>query len=92
MANNSGHNPNTQAEQGVQDARSRLDPAALTVADLAALLTKACGVRVDVAWIEADLAAGAPANAVGTVNLMHYTAWLAKAKAAAGTGGAALGG
>ena len=62
------------------------------MADLAALLTKASGVRVDVAWIEADLAAGAPTNADGTVNLMHYTAWLAKAMTTTGTGGNALGG
>ena len=92
MAKNSGHIPNTQADQGVQDARSRLDPAALAGADLAALLTKAAGVRVDVAWIEADLAAGAPTNADGTVNLMHYTAWLAQAMTMTGTGGNALGG
>jgi len=92
MAKNSGHIPNMPAEHGVQDARSRLDPAALVVADLAALLTKAGGIRVDVAWIEADLAAGAPTNADGTVNLMHYTAWLARAMTTAGTRGAALGG
>ena len=92
MAKNPGHIPNTQAGHRVQDARSRLDPAALAVADLAALLTKAGGVRVEVAWIEADLEAGAPTNADGTVNLMHYTAWLAKATTAAGTGGTALGG
>ena len=92
MAKNSGHIPNTQADQGIQDAKSRLDPAALALGDLAALLTKAAGVRVDVAWIEADLAAGAPVNADGTVNLMQYTAWLAQAMATAGMGGGCVGG
>ena len=92
MTADAGHNPNTVGQQGREEAKSRLDPTALAVSDLAALLTKAGGVRVEVAWIEADLAAGAPANADGTVNLMHYTAWLAKAMATAGTGGTALGG
>jgi hypothetical protein len=28
--------------------------------------------------LEADIAAGAPANADGTMNLIHYAAWLAR--------------
>ncbi len=32
------------------------------------------GVRLEV--IEADLEAGAPRNADGTINLVHYAAWL----------------
>jgi hypothetical protein len=28
--------------------------------------------------VKADLAAGAPANADGTINLVHYAAWLAR--------------
>ena len=54
------------------DARSggRLDPAALSVHDAARML------GVERAWLEADLEAGAPRNADGTVNLVHYAAWL----------------
>jgi hypothetical protein len=33
-------------------------------------------VTVDI--IKADLAAGAPANADGTINLVHYAAWLVR--------------
>jgi len=55
-----------------------LSPTSLTVADAALLLTKAGGQPVTVAVIEADLAAGAPTNADGTINLVHYAAWLAK--------------
>lgn len=58
--------------------KGRLSPTALTPNELAALLTKAGGVRVEPADIEADLHAGAPANADGTINLVHYTAWLVR--------------
>mgnify|MGYP006307374949 CR=1 FL=1 len=48
----------------------RLNPAALTVEDAA----KTLGIRRE--WLEADLAAGAPTNPDGTLNLVHYAAWL----------------
>jgi len=48
----------------------RLNPAALTVEDAARTL----GISVDV--LRADIAAGAPTNADGTVNLVHVAAWL----------------
>lgn len=57
---------------------AKLNPAALPVADLARLLTGAGGQQLDVAAIEADIAAGAPTNADGTINLVQYTAWLAR--------------
>ena len=47
-----------------------LNPAALRIEDAA----KALGISEDM--LRADLAAGAPTNANGTVNLMHYAAWL----------------
>ena len=53
-----------------------MDPAALRPEDLARLLARASGKPIDVARIQADLAGGAPANADGTVNLVHYAAWL----------------
>jgi hypothetical protein len=52
-----------------------LNPNALTPADAARLLSKAGGQPVRVETIQADLAAGAPANADGTINLVHYAAW-----------------
>jgi len=55
-----------------------LRPTSLTVADAARLLTKAGGQSVTIAMLEADLASGAPANADGTINLVHYAAWLAR--------------
>lgn len=61
--------------------KASLNPTSLTVADLARLLTRAGGQPVTVAMIEADLAAGAPVNADGTINLVHYAAWLVRENA-----------
>ena len=55
----------------------RVNPAALAVADAARLLAKAGGEPVTEAMIAADIEDGAPTNPDGTVNLVHYAAWLA---------------
>jgi hypothetical protein len=60
------------------NARTALNPASLALADVARLLAKVSGTTVTVAMIESDLAAGAPSNADGTINLTHYGAWLAR--------------
>ncbi len=64
----------------------RLNPAAMTVGDAAKLLTKAGGVRVSESQIREDIEAGAPTNADGTVNLVHYAAWLVREMAKGGAG------
>jgi hypothetical protein len=53
----------------------------LTPADLARLLTRVGGQPVRGEAIQADRAAGAPANADGTINLVHYAAWLVREEA-----------
>lgn len=59
-------------------SRRKLNPAALTITDLARVLS-AGGKPVTKALLRADLAAGAPVNAAdGTMNLTDYTAWLVK--------------
>jgi hypothetical protein len=60
------------------NAQPALSPTALSVADVAQLLAKLGGYAATPAMIEADLAAGAPANADGTINVLHYCAWLAR--------------
>lgn len=55
-----------------------LNPNALAVADAVRLLAKVSGERVTEAMLQKDLAAGAPANPDGSINLVHYTAWLLK--------------
>jgi hypothetical protein len=55
-----------------------LSPTSLPVADAARLLARVGGQAVTVEMLQADLAAGAPANADGTINLVHYAAWLVR--------------
>lgn len=59
-----------------------IDPNSLTAADLATLLTRATGGKwpVSAEQIAADVAAGAPTNADGTLRLVTYCAWLIRAR------------
>lgn len=54
-----------------------MDPAHLTVEDAARLLA-ATGQPVTLEMVAADVSAGAPTNADGTLNLVSYVAWLVK--------------
>ncbi len=59
-------------------ADAKLNPTALPVAEAARLLSAVGGQAVTVEMLQADLAAGAPTNADGTLNLVHYAAWLVR--------------
>ncbi|OQZ06072.1 MAG: hypothetical protein B6D36_06845 [Planctomycetes bacterium UTPLA1] len=61
-----------------QPNKPTLNPTALPVADAARLLSAAGGMRVTAEMIQADIDAGAPTNVDGTINLVHYAAWLVK--------------
>jgi hypothetical protein len=61
-----------------EELPTQLNPAALSVTYAARLLTKVGGQTVSEASLRADLEAGAPSNPDGTINLVHYAAWLAK--------------
>lgn len=54
---------------------------ALPLEQAAALLRRSGCQRVTPESLRADLAAGAPANADGTLNLIAYGAWLVRAQA-----------
>ena len=56
--------------------RPGLNPTALQMADAARLLSAVGGQRVTLEMISADVAVGAPTNADGSINLVHYAAWL----------------
>ncbi len=60
------------------DAPHPMNPNALPIEDAAHVLTKAGGRRITVESLRADIDAGAPTNPDGTLNLVHYTAWLIK--------------
>ena len=53
-----------------------INPLALPIPDAARMLSKAGGRLIRSEQIEADVAAGAPRNADGTINLVTYCAWL----------------
>lgn len=56
--------------------KASVNPTAMPLADAARLLSAAFGEHLSVAMLQADLAAGAPTNADGTLNLVHYAAWV----------------
>ena len=64
------------------DAGSAQHPAvrmtAISLEDAATVLTKAGRSPVTVEMLREDLAAGAPLNPDGTLNLVHYGAWLVR--------------
>ena len=66
---------------------SRLNPAALGVADAARVLSRIGGKPITEQMLRADIDAGAPTNANGTINLVHYAAWLVKEMSVGGAGG-----
>jgi hypothetical protein len=55
---------------------AKLDPTALALPDAVRLLTAVGQSGVTVEMLEADIAAGAPTNVNGTINLVTYTAWM----------------
>jgi hypothetical protein len=58
--------------------RLPLNPTALALADAARALSQVGGEPITEAMLRADVDAGAPTNEDGTLNLVHYAAWLAK--------------
>ena len=62
----------------------RLNPAAMSPADAARVLTHVGGSPVTEAMLRADIHAGAPPNADGSINLVHYAAWLVQQMSAGG--------
>lgn len=60
----------------MSDKPSPVDPTRLSIEQAARLLTNAYRQQISATHIEADVADGAPTNADGTINLVHYAAWL----------------
>ncbi|HUT91259.1 MAG TPA: hypothetical protein VMY37_17300 [Thermoguttaceae bacterium] len=55
-----------------------LNPQALSVGDVARILTASGRQPVTVEMVQTDIDGGAPVNPDGTINLVHYAAWLVK--------------
>lgn len=54
---------------------------ALSVVDAATILSRAGSKLVTAELVRKDIDAGAPTNPDGTLNLVHYAAWLSKERA-----------
>ena len=61
-----------------------LNPAALPIEDAAKVLSRMGRKLVTADMLEADIDAGAPTNEDGSINLVHYAAWLVKEMSAGG--------
>jgi hypothetical protein len=55
-----------------------LNPTALALADAARILSQAFGRSITETTMRQDVDDGAPTNPDGTINLVHYAAWLVK--------------
>lgn len=62
--------------QSPQPNSTALNPAAMSAAEVAKLLSAGGGKKIMPEQIQADIDGGAPVNRDGTINLVHYTAWL----------------
>ncbi|TWU54949.1 hypothetical protein Poly51_36980 [Rubripirellula tenax] len=64
----------------MEDKPIQIDIKRMPVDRLSSLLSNAYRQRVPIEQIQADIDAGAPTNADGTVNVVDYTAWLLQEK------------
>ncbi|MCC7407738.1 MAG: hypothetical protein IT442_06675 [Phycisphaeraceae bacterium] len=72
-----GKGPRPGAEAGAKSsATAAINPAALSIEDVAKLLSAAGGRRITPEDVQEDIDTGAPVGRDGRMNLVHYTAWL----------------
>lgn len=67
------------------DRGGKKSPAALDVDDVVRLLRASGSRHASADRVRSDIDAGAPTNVDGSINLVHYGAWLARQVAAAET-------
>jgi len=58
--------------------QAKLDPSALSIQDAVKVLQAARSRHASEENLQADIESGAPTNPDGTLNLVHYAAWLVK--------------
>lgn len=67
------------AESTMQNrVQGGVNPLALSIDEVARLLSAAGGRKVTAEQVQADIDAGAPVGAGGRINLVHYAAWLVR--------------
>lgn len=60
------------------EKRANLTLTALSVPDVVRILLKSGARNMTEEKVRSDINAGAPVNSDGTLNVIHYTAWIAK--------------
>jgi len=78
------HAPNGQPLEASPPDGTRLNPSAMSITDASRVLARIGGQVVTEQMLHADIDAGAPTNRDGTINLVHYAAWLVKQEASRG--------
>jgi len=73
--------PHPPQGPGAPGGAGALSPSAMTLEQAARVLAAVGARYATVENIRRDIEAGAPVNADGTVNLVHYAAWLARESA-----------
>ncbi len=61
-----------------ETAKPTLNPAALSLADAAAVLSRSSPTPVTVAMLQQHVDDGTPLNPDGTLNMVNYAAWLVR--------------
>ena len=82
----SEHAPSPSSPPLAAPGTARLNPAAMPLADAAHVLTRMCGRPIDEDRLRADIDMGAPTNPDGSINLVHYAAWLVREMSVGGAG------
>ena len=62
----------------MSDEKKPIDPNRLTPEQAAKLLSAAAKIRIPEENIVLDIENGAPTNQDGSINLVHYIAWMVK--------------
>ena len=62
----------------MSDGKKPIDPNRLTPEQAAKLLSAAAKIRIPEENIVLDIENGAPTNQDGSINLVHYIAWMVK--------------
>jgi len=73
--------PHPPQGPGVPGGAGALSPSAMTLQQAARVLAAVGARYATVENLRRDIEAGAPVNADGTVNLVHYAAWLVRESA-----------
>jgi hypothetical protein len=58
--------------------RPKVNPQSMKIGDAARMLSAISKFEITEDMLRSDVESGAPTNADGTINLVHYAAWLCK--------------